>query len=690
MKLKDIYTNLEKTIDLSSKKEKIFFLKNKLINNIDTIIKKINPTIKLNKKKILKKSKLKNNTDSINKNINKNINLKKIITNQSFIWKIINYFSYKFNINKNKVYIKKTHKLNKNNIIIIILLIILINFILAWLFLILWIQSLKKINNQNYLKNIQNSKLLFQCSNTLFIPYKIIPNNFISNIVNLPVLWIQTTDIIEKYIQIFNQYNKTKLFPTDIIKSNYKNIKETQKNFKKIKNTIWKIKINKNSEYYNYFSLYKNIIYKLDILTDNYIKYPDEILSILWYKKIKKYLILFQNNDELRATWWFPWSVWIISIYKWNIVNFKKEDIYALEWNINKNYKNKLKAPNWINKINPFFTLKDANYYSNYLQSSISINYFLQKWWYNLDWLIFINTNTINKILKEIWWINFKEINTKITANNFNTIISLLVEAKISKQWTLWTPKKILFDFSKLFLDKIKKANKLKLIQILLNDIKNREIAIILFNKNLNNIINKLNLNWNINYKKYINFIYPTFTSLSQNKSDRYLKLDYNITTNKIKNKNSTCNYKTNIILKIKDTFNKKQKEILLNYFKKFNIKANNNLLNIQWEWNNKQYIRFILPKNTLISANNNFTISKNNNSNLIETYTNIKAWNSKTIKISYNLLNKTCNNYNFTLIKQPWIRLYNIKYNFLENWKIIKKLNLINLTKDFYINIEK
>jgi len=86
---------------------------------------------------------------------------------------------------------------------------------------------------------------------------------------------------------------------------------------------------------------------------------------------------------------------------------------------------------------------------------------------------------------------------------------------------------------------KIIKTHKyLKIAQIINNDIKNREISFILFNKKENTLFQNLKLNWIINYNKYQNFIYPIFTSLSQNKSDRYLKISYNININKISNKN--------------------------------------------------------------------------------------------------------------------------------------------------------
>jgi len=690
MKLNDIYTNLKKTIDLNLNIKQTNIFTDKLLKiTIDSLKKNLNKNIFLNKKKkIIIKSKIKKNINSItnkkNKIIKKNINLKKIISKNKLFFlikeKIIN-FSYKKNIQKKKKYF----------IIKIILIIITLDFIIASIFLYSWINDLKNINKTNITKQLNNSYIKTSISSFLYKPFLLIPNHYISNIINTSEAIKNINKILLTYYNIYNKNEKNSIFITDLIKDNKKEILNTLINIKNTNIALKNIKIWAKSKYFSDYIFLKDLIWKLELIISKYKKDPQIILDILWDKKIKKYIILFQNNDELRATWGFPWSVWIISIYKWEIIDFKKEDIYNLEWNINKNYKKKITSPEWLKSINPFFTLKDSNYYSSFLQSSMAINFFLQKWWYNFNWIIFINTNTINKILNLIWWVYFKRINTIINWNNFNTIISLLVESKISKQWTLWTPKKILFDFTKLFKNKIIKTHKyLKIAQIINNDIKNREISFILFNKKENTLFQNLKLNWIINYNKYQNFIYPIFTSLSQNKSDRYLKISYNININKISNKNDLCNYITSLNINLKHNFNKEKENEILKQMKKYHIPITKNLLSIQWQWNNKQYIRLIIPSKTLINKKWDINISKNNNTNLISFYTKINPWEDKNYQIKYIQSNLTCNNYIFWFLKQAWIKKYNINFTYKIN-NILKE-NIIknNLTKDFYIKIDK
>ena len=689
MKLNDIYTNLEEEINLKEKKNTDFKI-SKLKKNIDTFSKNLKQKIKLNKKK--KKiiiSKQKNTTDSILKKIKKDIDLKKSITNKFFYKKIfekIKTFFYSFKENKNFKILKnntsqkiKKNKINYKKIWIFISLFLLVNLIFVIFLTNKSIENLKGINSKNYVNKINTSYNLFRLSDFLSTPYYIIPEKHFQKLKIANKLWVYSTKLAKNLIEIYNQIkNKNnKIFISDILKNNEKIFLENKILTEKILKNLKNIKLKDKN-----FTLYKNIIKKLDILFWEYKNNKENLLSLIWDKKIKKYLILFQNNDELRATWWFPWSAWILSIYKWEIQNFEKKDIYAFEWDINKEYKNKLPAPFWLKKINPYFTLKDANYYSDYVQSATSINYFLQAWKYNYDWIIFINTNTVNKILKIIWPIYFDKIKTTINSKNFNEIFSVLVEAKVSKKWTLSTPKQILFDFSKKLEEKIINSKKiLDILKIFFQELENRELAIIAFNKNENEILQKLWLNSKINFNSSKNFIFPVFTWLSENKSDRYLKIKYKIIDTLEEKQNNKCDIQTNLQIKLKHNFSQKDKKRILDYLNKFKIKNKQKILEIEGNWENRQYIRIILPKNSIIWKNNKKT-------KLIDFFTKLSVREEKTYNFSYKIKNIDCENYSFKLYKQPWIKKYDIDYIFIDkNHKKEEKLE--NLEKDFYFKIE-
>lgn len=139
-----------------------------------------------------------------------------------------------------------------------------------------------------------------------------------------------------------------------------------------------------------------------------------------------------------------------------------------------------------------------------------------------------------------------------ITHENFSEIMSLMVEAKVSKTSTLESPKRILFDFMEVFTKKLlSDAKYVDYLQLLMQEAQNRDILMWSFNKKDNEFLRAMKLTGEIDYDASLDSIYPVYTSLSGNKSDRYMDYLYNHTVTKIK---ENCDYE--IIQKIKSSHN--------------------------------------------------------------------------------------------------------------------------------------
>ena len=173
--------------------------------------------------------------------------------------------------------------------------------------------------------------------------------------------------------------------------------------------------------------------------------------------RTKTYLIAFQNSDEIRPTGGFMWSMWILKVFKWKVRSFEKRDIYAYEWDLKSIDYNRLSAPEWLDKITEKFWLRDSNYFINVENSSKAINFFVESLGYRVDGIVYINQNILLDFLENTWEMEFEKLWVPITKDNFSEIMSTLVEAKKYKVWTLWTPKKILFDFMEEFVETLKK-----------------------------------------------------------------------------------------------------------------------------------------------------------------------------------------------------------------------------------------
>ena len=372
------------------------------------------------------------------------------------------------------------------------------------------------------------------------------------------------------------------------------------------------------------------------------------------------------------------WSMWFIKIFKWKIKSIELEDVYNLERKIGKQETQKIEAPEWINKVSKWFSLRDSNYYISTERNSLEIKNFLSKAWYKIDWVIYINQNLILDLLEISWDIRINSINESINERNFSEIISSLVEAKVSKEWTLWTPKQILFDFADEFKKKlISNWNYEDYLRVLLKNLKNREVIFYNFNKEEKEVLSFFDIDWSINYENTLDFSYPVFTSVWWVKTDRYMKRKFK----KDIIINDDCSIDTNIDIYQSHLFTKIEEQKIANILDKYDIKNKDKILHIQWKWYNYQYIRLLLPKDAVIEKNKDIINEKIfNNFRVVDFYLKTERLQTTNINIKYKIENKDCKMYDFIFYKQSWLRDYSIE---IKNKSSIIKEN--NLENDFY-----
>ena len=731
MKLNDILTNIQSEVDLKkfSQKRKLHIDKQK-VNNLNDISKDKKD---INIKKFYKNKKLgvskyiNNSTKDLSKwlddiNICGNKFIKIQDNNNTFsdsvikwnklknieILKAIKFNRFKRlkgnNIKKKKIkfkipklnLIKISFRIRKKFIkkiwiaFLIFCCFLIIDKFLVEIFVNNWYQKLVEIkNNPKDIKFIQkqlnDAKFNFIIWDFLFKPFLLIPGENIKNWYHIINWWKSITKLWDNSLQIYEEINYfiqnkwIENIKTSNIVLNLKNelldinrlLKDSLENYSK----VWDLNnkdINKKINELKYY-LEKSITYS-DFINDNL----DIISKMLWQNREKTYLIVFQNNDEIRPSWGFIWSMWFIKIFKWKIKSIELEDVYNLEWKIWEKETQKIKAPEWINKVSERFSLRDSNYYINIERDSQEIKNFLSLAWYNIDWVIYINQNLIFDLLKVSWDIKINSIDENINENNFSEIISTLVEAKVSKEWTLWTPKQILFDFAGEFKNKlINKWNYDDYLKVVLKNFKNREIMINSFDQEEENILDFFKLSWNIDFENTLDFSYPVFTSVWWVKTDRYIKRKFkkDITIN------DDCSIETNLDIYQSHLFTKTEEEKIIKILSKYNIDDKDKILHIQWRWYNYQYIRLLLPKDAIIEKNENI-ISENtfDNFKVLDFYLKTERLQTTNINIKYKIENKDCNMYDFNFYKQSWLKDYSIE---IKNKSSIIKEN--NLENDFY-----
>lgn len=530
-------------------------------------------------------------------------------------------------------------------------------------------------------QNINNAKFDFIVSYYLFLPVDTIFNNSlfsykpVKNVSNLINWWKYLAKWLDNWAFVFdslvsiiekkwaeNIYYTEFLLDAKPEMDNMNLYLNKALSYYREVDDLWDPKL--NDSFYKAFWSLKYFSENTDYILANY----DKLLELLAYNKEKRYLIIFQNSDEIRATWWFMWSMWVLSIFKWKVKDFTKRDVYAYEWDI-KPYRED--APEWINKITDSFWLRDSNYFVDFRDSSAKIRFFMKKAWEGIDGVVYLNNNIILDYLDLLWTVNFKKINKNIDSSNFNFVISTLVESKIFKQGTLDTPKQVLFDFMQDFYTKIKEDKRYKdYVKVFWGDITKRDIVFYTFSPKVNRFLEKYNLNWTLDYNNYLDFVYPIFTSIWWNKTDRYMKRTFSQNSSL-----SGCSIESKFTINQTHLYSSSNEIDAISYFNELQIADYKDLLNIQWKWINKQFVRLVLPKNAII-ANEKIKLIEEENRKIVYFYMDTNPGETSRYSIKYFLPNKECKPYSFKIFKQAGLRNYDLNIS-SPDWKIINEKTL-------------
>lgn len=471
-----------------------------------------------------------------------------------------------------------------------------------------------------------------------------------------------STEIYSEYTQKSKELEKTgqKIKITDFLKEKEPQIKQIHEylssaiiHYEQIKE-IWD-KISKDKFDEAIWTM-KEINSNLAIFVNNY----DVVLKLLWDQSPQKILILNQNRDEIRASGWFPWSVINLRIYKWQVLDYEKKDIYYYDWNL---FPYKETPPEWLNKIASNYWLRDANYSILFEDSAKKLNFFYEKsWGWSIDNLVAINQWIVMDFLKKYWPIHMDSLNLDIGDKNFSLVMSALVEAKIGKKET---PKDILFEFIKKFEEKLKeKWDYVWYLKIVLENLKKWEILFASRDEEIQKLINdtKMIENWK---RDNWNWIYPVFTSISWNKSDRNVHRFFTISSKDV----AGCEKENSFKLISTNPFEEAEEIEINKLFDTLKIskKKRWELMIIEWKWDNKQFVRIVVPKGSKLmnSDNDNKDIKiddSNKNFTVFWFYFDTKLNSSSEIQFKYTTKITDCWNKKINFYRQPGLVNYEIK----------------------------
>ncbi len=298
-------------------------------------------------------------------------------------------------------------------------------------------------------------------------------------------------------------------------------------------------------------------------LLDWSLKNDKTIENMLGHTNPQRYIVFNQNRDEIRANGGFPGSILSFTFYKGNILDYHGDDVYYYDWNL---YPYKEIPPPGIALLTGNYGLRDVNYYPDFHDTLEKANTFIERSGdATVTTAIAIHQGIVEEILKKTGPITVSGVTIPFDNHNFSLLMSTLVENKYAQTNT---PKDILFQFGTALIAQIHQNNlTLDVINITRKYIQDGEILFASRDSDIDAFLTpyKKKLPWELSSP---NWIYPVWTSVSGNKSDRYISHTYAATVKKLEN----CKYENTITLTNKHSYSQKDSEELQSYFKIFAI----------------------------------------------------------------------------------------------------------------------
>ncbi|MFA6603901.1 MAG: DUF4012 domain-containing protein [Patescibacteria group bacterium] len=177
----------------------------------------------------------------------------------------------------------------------------------------------------------------------------------------------------------------------------------------------------------------------------------------------KRYLIVFQNNAELRPTGGFIGSFALVDMNRGNI---KKVEIpgggsYDLQGSL----RSRISSPQPLHLINPNWEFQDANWYADFPSSARKISWFYEKsGGPTTDGVIAVTMSFMEDLLKIIGPVEMAEYGKTIDSDNFYFETQKEVELDFDKD--LNQPKKFIADLAPKILERLAGADQAMLLKL--------------------------------------------------------------------------------------------------------------------------------------------------------------------------------------------------------------------------------
>lgn len=179
------------------------------------------------------------------------------------------------------------------------------------------------------------------------------------------------------------------------------------------------------------------------------IDYTDFLLGVVGSGGTRKYLVLLQNNSELRPTGGFPGSYALVTFADGMLKEVVVDDTYNIDGQLKEN----IMPPRPLQHITPNWGMRDANWFADFPVSARKVQEFYRKGGGSLvDGILTVTPDVIGKIIDIVGPIEMPQYKLTLDGGNFLAEIQSEVEYGDNRA----QPKTILKEFQPRLFAKLK------------------------------------------------------------------------------------------------------------------------------------------------------------------------------------------------------------------------------------------
>jgi hypothetical protein len=256
--------------------------------------------------------------------------------------------------------------------------------------------------------------------------------------------------------------------------------------------------------------------------------YIDIFLNFVGSDILKRYVFIFQNNQELRATGGFIGSFGMMNIDRGVVKNLDIKEIYNPDGQLAKN----ILAPAPLQELTTRWYLRDSNWFADFPTSAQKIISFYEKTGgATPDGVISLTPTVIERLLLITGPITLEDYNITINADNFVKITQYQTGVAYDKVKN--KPKQFIADLAPILINKLlsSDANQYqKIIETLNNSFQEKQVLLYFLDTKLQDMVNKYNLGGQL-YDAPEDYLSVVHSNIGGYKTDGVMQENLSIST---------------------------------------------------------------------------------------------------------------------------------------------------------------